>query len=400
MASIQSIRFLVLTCLNVFFINCLWASPIANEVSGTDQTTHPADTTLTSTSSQSATKSSAQKWALVPILMANAETGVQVGALVIRFLNPEDTANKPSTMAFAARISQKKQVEVNFFPEWYLRNNLYHINTDFTFIRWPADFYGIGNGTDIPKDSADPYLAQGIKGELSLERQVFSNLFIGPQALFNYEDIEAKGTPKLLTDTVPGKNGGMANALGAVMTYDRRDAIFWARRGCFLRAKAAWYTDLLASDFNYETYSFEARQYLPLFKTGAIGLAATLKLQDGDVPFRELSTANGDKTMRGMVRGKYRDQNQLILQSEFRSYLPNWSFISHRWIQNRLGYAVFAEVGQVAHNPMDFAWEEFKPCFGFGIRYAMNPAQKMNIRVDIGFVDGGIAPAINIKEAF
>jgi len=30
----------------------------------------------------------------------------------------------------------------------------------------------------------------------------------------------------------------------------------------------------------------------------------------------------------------------------------------------------------------------------------MNPAQRMNIRIDVGYVDHSIAPAINIKEAF
>lgn len=61
---------------------------------------------------------------------------------------------------------------------------------------------------------------------------------------------------------------------------------------------------------------------------------------------------------------------------------------------------MFTEAGQVAHEVGDFAMDQFRADFGFGIRYAMNPDQKMNIRVDIGFVDGSVAPAINIKEAF
>jgi hypothetical protein len=341
-----------------------------------------------------------QRWALVPILISNAETGVQAGALVIRFLNPDDTLNRPSTVGFAVRVSQKMQVEVNLFPEWYLKKNQYHITSEINYIRWPADFYGIGNASDIPKDSADGYLAQGVNGELTAERQWLPGLFAGPQALFKFEDIEAKGTPTLLTNSVIGKQGGLVTGLGGLVTYDRRDAIYWARRGCFLRAKAAYYRELWGSEFDYDSYLLEARQFVPLFATGAFGVAATLQSKTGDVPFRELSTANGDKTMRGLVRGKYRDNHLLILQAEYKSYLPDWNWISHPWFRNRLGYAVFAEAGQVAHETKDLAWEEFKPDFGFGIRYAMNPAQLMNIRVDIGFVDGGIAPAINIKESF
>ena len=346
------------------------------------------------------TTSTPQKWALVPILISNAETGIQVGALAIRFLNPEDTLNNSSNITFATRISQKKQVEINLIPEMYFQKNLYHLTTSINAIRWPADFYGIGNGSDILKDSADHYLAQGFNGDLTLERQLWPKLFIGPQFLFNYEEIENSGIPKLLSDSVSGKSGGLVSGLGSVMTYDRRDAVYWARRGNFLRGKAAWYRPLWGSEFSYEAYSLEARQFLPLFETGAMGVSAILMVENGDIPFRELSTANGDKAMRGMVRGKYRDRDLLVLQGEFRSYFPEWGFLNHSWSRNRFGYALFTEAGQVAHNLEDFSWDEFRPDFGFGIRYAMNPAQRMNIRIDIGFVDGSVAPAINIKEAF
>jgi hypothetical protein len=341
-----------------------------------------------------------QRWGLVPILMSNAETGVQAGALVIRYLNPGDTLNKPSTFGFAARVSQKMQVEVNLFPEWYLKENLYHVTADLNYIRWPADFYGMGNASDIPKDSADPYLAQGVNGSLTVERELLRGLSFGPQALFKYEDIEAKGVPSIFTEAVPGHEGGLTSGIGAVITLDKRDEIYWARRGCLLRTKAAWYRGAWGSDFDFDSYSFEARQFLPLFETGAVGVAATLQLKDGDVPFRELSSADGDHIMRGMVRGKYRDDHLLVLQAEYKSYLPDWNWLRASWIRNRLGWAVFTEAGQVAREVGDFAMDEFRADFGFGLRYAMNPDQKMNIRVDIGFVDGSVAPAINIKEAF
>jgi hypothetical protein len=351
-------------------------------------------------SSAAAAETDAQRWAFVPILMSNAETGFQGGALVIRFLNPGDTLNKPSTVGFAARVSQKAQVEVNLFPEWYLRGNLYHVTADLNYIRWPADYYGLGNESDIPKDSADAYLAQGVNGSVTAEREWFRNFSAGPQIRAQYEDIDPRGTHGLLGDSVPGRLGGLTSGLGGVMTYDGRDAIYWARRGAFLRAKASWSRAAWGSEYDYDGYCLEARQFLPLFGTGALGVSAMLQIKSGDVPFRELSTADGDHNMRGMVRGKYRDRHLLLLQGEYKSYLPDYGWLSASWIRNRLGYAVFAEAGQVAHETGDFAWDGFRPGFGAGLRYAMNPAQRMNIRLDIGFVDGTVAPAINIKEAF
>lgn len=350
----------------------------------------------------------AQRWAFVPILMSNAETGAQGGALAIRFLNPGDTLNKPSTAGFAARVSQKGQVEVNLFPEWYLGNNLYHIAADVNYIRWPADFYEPGNG---PKDSLDPYLAQGVNGSLTVERAWFRNFSAGPQALFKYEEIEPEGMGGRLgngepaaggepRDSVAGRAGGLTSGLGGVMTYDGRDAVYWTRSGTYLRAKAAWYREAWGSEFDFDSYCLEARRFFPLFATGALGVSATLQLKDGNIPFRELSSADGDHNMRGMVRGKYRDNHLMILQTEYKSYLPDYGWLSSPSIRNRLGYAVFAEAGQVASRVEDFEVGESRYGWGFGLRYALNPSQRLNIRLDVGFVDGAVAPAINIKEAF
>ena len=341
-----------------------------------------------------------QRWAFVPIVMSTAETGVQAGALVMAFPGAGDTLNKPSSIGFAARVSQKGQAQANLFPEWYLGRDRYHVAGELNYVRWPADFYGIGNGTDLPKDSADGYLAQGWNGNLMAERTWFPGFSAGPQALFSYEDIEVRGDRGLLGPGIAGRTGGLANGLGALMTYDGRDAVYWARRGAYARAKAAWYRGPWGSDFDFDSYCLELKQFLPLFETGALGLSANFQLKDGEVPFRELSTADGDHQLRGIVKGKYRDNDLLLLQAEYKSYLPDWAWLRHPWVRNRLGWAAFAEAGQVAHAPGDLAWEEFRPGYGIGLRYAMNPAQRMNIRIDIGFVDGAVAPAINIKEAF
>lgn len=341
-----------------------------------------------------------QRWALVPILMSTAETGAQAGALVMRFLAPGDSLDKPSSIGFAARLSQRGQAQVNLFPEWYLRRNLYHVTGELNYIRWPADFYGIGNGSDIPKDSADAYTAQGVNGSLIAERAWLKDFSAGPLVQFSYEDIEVKGRHGLLTDAVSGRDGGLAAAAGLQATYDGRDAVYWTRNGTFLRAKTAWYRPFLGSDYAFDAYCLEARRFLPLFSTGALGLAATVQFKDGDVPFRELSTADGDHALRGIVKGKYRDRDMLLLQAEYKSYLPDWGWLSHPWVRNRLGWAAFAEAGEVAPTPDAFAVGDLRPAYGVGLRYAMNPAQRMNIRIDLGVTDGSIAPAINIKEAF
>lgn len=341
-----------------------------------------------------------QRWGLVPILMSTAETGLQAGLLVMRFLPTAGPLDKPSTLGLAARISQKGQAQINFFPEWYLRHNLYHVAGELNYLRWPADFYGIGNDQDRPKDSADAYTAEGANGNLIAERRWLKDFSAGPMAAFSRENIESGGKHGLLTPDIAGATGGLAIGLGGQATYDGRDAVYWARRGAFLRAKALLYRAAWGSDYAFEAYGLEARRFFPLFAIGALGFAATLQAHTGNAPFRELATADGDHAMRGIVRGKYRDRDLLLVQAEYKSYLPDWGWLQARWLKEKLGFAVFAETGQVAPGLGDFSLEGMRPAYGLGLRYAMNPERRMNIRIDLGFVDETIAPAINIKEAF
>ncbi len=369
----------------------VWIRPVYPQIQASKTTPPPV---------AQASSPEPQRWALVPIVMSTAETGLQVGGLVMRFLNPGDTVNKSSTLGFAARVSQKMQVQVNLFPEWYWAENRYHATAELNYIRWPAEFYGLGNDSNIPKEDADPYLAQGLSGKAMLERAIWPGISMGPHLEFNAEDIENRSQGRLLNEGITGEEGGLIVGAGAVFTYDGRDEIYWTRRGSYLRAQNLWHAKGMGSDFDYDSYCLEVRQFFPLLSTGALGLAATMKMQTGNVPFRELSTPDGDHQLRGMVRGKYRDRDLLLLQAEYKSYFPDAAWLSADWIRNRLGWAVFAEAGQVAHDLGELAGDRFKQAFGLGVRYAMNPAQRMNIRIDVGFVDGSVAPAINIKEAF
>ena len=57
-------------------------------------------------------------------------------------------------------------------------------------------------------------------------------------------------------------------------------------------------------------------------------------------------------------------------------------------------------VDQVANDYSDIEFSSFKTSIGLGIRYALNPEQRFNIRADIAWVDGGFGAVINVREAF
>jgi hypothetical protein len=69
-----------------------------------------------------------------------------------------------------------------------------------------------------------------------------------------------------------------------------------------------------------------------------------------------------------------------------------------RW---RFGLVGFAGGGDVFYSPGKFSLKSLKPSYGFGLRFAVVPAEKINLRMDFGFTNESFAgPVFTIGEAF
>jgi hypothetical protein len=98
----------------------------------------------------------------------------------------------------------------------------------------------------------------------------------------------------------------------------------------------------------------------------------------------------GEERMRGYFRGRYRDNNMIVLQMEYR-ILPVW------W---RIGLVSFFSVGDVSDKLSHFDINSFKYAGGFGLRYIWNREDKLNIRIDFAWGQGTSGFYITLKEAF
>ena len=93
--------------------------------------------------------------------------------------------------------------------------------------------------------------------------------------------------------------------------------------------------------------------------------------------------------MRGYYEGRYRDNNYLALQVEYRQYF--WK---------RFGFVVFTSVGDVAERVTSFSLRNLKETYGFGLRFLFDEKQKINLRMDIGFGVGTSGVYFGMEEAF
>ena len=93
--------------------------------------------------------------------------------------------------------------------------------------------------------------------------------------------------------------------------------------------------------------------------------------------------------MRGFYEGRFRDKKYFSLQTEFRTKLF-WRF----------GMVVFAGLGDVAGRFPDFKLTKLKYSYGVGGRFRIDPKEKLDVRVDLGFGKNTSGIYFGIEQAF
>ena len=94
--------------------------------------------------------------------------------------------------------------------------------------------------------------------------------------------------------------------------------------------------------------------------------------------------------MRGYYEGRYKDDQQVVFQSEYRFPL-----------YKRLRGVVFGGTGTVSKDFLDFGLSDLKYSYGAGLRFALSKKEKLNLRIDYGIGQGKSSGFyIQLGEAF
>jgi hypothetical protein len=111
----------------------------------------------------------------------------------------------------------------------------------------------------------------------------------------------------------------------------------------------------------------------------------------GRVPFAMLSTPGRDEKLRGHLEGRLRDYHLAGVDLEYRI----------RW-WGPLGSTVFASWGVLFGEKGDrISWNTMPKSAGLGLRYMVQKADRVNLRLDIGFDFKGMTAVIfECGEAF
>jgi outer membrane protein assembly factor BamA len=323
----------------------------------------------------------------LPILFYTPETGIAAGAAAL-YLNRSANAPRASTVTGDIIYTEKKQIIIELSGDLYFLNGTYRLLTNLKYQKYPNKFFGIGNET--PESKEESYTSLKFLFDAVLYKNIFSHLNAGPAVRAedgSIRDVSADGM--LASGLLPGSTGGTLAGVGFVANWDSRDNTIAARSGSLFQITTLVYSSTFGSDYNFTDVQIDARQFFEVAPGQVLALQGATKFIHGTPPFYRLAEFGGQNLLRGYFDGRYRDKNSVALQAEYR--LPVW------W---RFGMVGFVGAAQVADNVGHFGLKRFWFAGGLGIRFAWNPEERVNLRLDYGIGKNSSGMYITVTEAF
>jgi hypothetical protein len=244
-------------------------------------------------------------------------------------------------------------------------------------------FYGIG--PDTPKEARTNYLFQQPYGSATLTLWPARRLwmFRGGAELSQWSQQPGEGdVPSVETVYTPATLAG----LGAKPTYvhsqgtvgfDWRTSPGYSRRGGYYGVTVHDYTDT-DKVFGFQQIDYEAIQHVPILREAWVlslrSLIKTALTKDNQqIPFFMLPALGGGSNLRGFSSWRFRDQNSLLMQAE-------WRITVNRFLDT----AVFFDAGKVAASRSDLDFNDLKTDYGFGVRFHGPFATPLRVEVARG----------------
>jgi outer membrane protein assembly factor BamA len=318
-----------------------------------------------------------------------------VGGMATFYTSNENLILRPSSLTVSAYYTTNDQYKISLASQMFFRDNATFLSGDAGYGFYVDKFWGIGN--EAPDLGLQNFTRQGwnLNVELQVPPIIPLSKYRKIGAIYDFRTVtivDKEENPFLLDDAVPGSEGGLTSGLGLILAFDNRNNVFYPTHGGWFEFKAIFYGSALGSDFDFQRYTLNLRQYVGIAnkKMGQVlGFQLFADFARGTTPFYELPALGGSMIMRGYFTGRYRDINYVAGQAEFRSYF---------W--RRLGGVVFAGLGDVGHDAKPMSLDTIKYSVGIGLRFKFNQAENVNLRADIGFGEDTSGVYFGLEEAF
>lgn len=304
-----------------------------------------------------------------------------------------------SNVLTSITYSQYNQIIFPVQANIWTKDNKYNIITDWRYLRYPSMTYGLGGNTSA--DSGYNIDYGYLRLHQAILQHVAKDLYLGLGYDLDYFwNVQEIDPPQGKTDfqTYGLTKTATASGISAHFLYDSRRNAINPDNGDYLSVIYRPDFTFLGSDNNWSSLTIDGRKYIPVSVINHDILAFWtydwFTLGDGHPPYLLLPSTGWDpysNTGRGYIQGRYRSQNMLYLESEYRfGITPN----------GLLGGVVFANAESFTEPGSD-RYEYIQPGYGLGIRISLNKFSRTNLCIDYGWGSHGSSGFfVNLGEVF
>jgi outer membrane protein assembly factor BamA len=315
----------------------------------------------------------------LPVITRSIETSWAFGvatSLTFHLKSKDSATTRTSNLQAISLYTLHKQFIVAINGSIYFPGEKFIINQQLSYSYFPDLFWGLGKTS--PDSSQENYKFNQYYIYLHPQRLLSKNIFLG--VIYEYQRVFNMSYPRgglFDRENVVGRFGYHISGLGLSFTYDTRNNAFSPDRGTMLQFHFNHFAPFFGSDFKYTNFVIDARKFLRVYREQVLAFQAFGFFNAGDVPLRSLASLGGSNSMRGYYEGRYRDKNEVVLQSEYR--IP---------IIGRFGAVVFGDFGNIGSRLSDLNFQDLKYSYGGGARVALSKSEKLNLRLDYGIGRG------------
>ena len=151
------------------------------------------------------------------------------------------------------------------------------------------------------------------------------------------------------------------------------------RRGGRYAVTVQRFDDRTDGLYSFDRVEVDLQQYVPLYKDRRVLALRALGSVSGNgtVPFYLQRTLGGPDDLRGFRRFRFRDENMLLLQAEYR-----WEIFT------AMDGAIFYDAGTVAPKPSDLALDGLDHDYGIGFRFGTKNGVFLRVEGAFGSREG------------
>ena len=325
----------------------------------------------------------------LPTAYYTPEKKFGVGLLMVGLYKTDNASSEeqPSSLVLNSFASMNQSYGVTVENMTFLNQGKQRLLLDLELHNEAAVYYGVGIEQGDQDLNHHEFKEQLYSFKPRWMTEVADSYFIGVGADFIYTtadslELVATQAPVDANSLLPDNFSS-----GVVITsiYDSKDYRLNATKGWLFQLDAGLYQNDQFDSFS--TYNIELANYIDLGSTpGLIAWQVQGHLTSGDVPWNLLPDLGGSDAMRGYIRGRYRDEQMMMGQVEYR--LP---------IFQRYGMVFWGSVGSVAPKVSELT-DTLLTAYGTGFRFKIK--DNINLRFDVGVGENDTNFYLNVNEVF